>query len=105
MHFRLVSLTWVADHIPQLAMAAIAFAGLLSVYLYLSSFAGKKLLAEHGTSGNAVYDFYMGRELNPRILAGTLDLKFMCELRPGLIGWAVINAACALKYVAHARAA
>lgn len=30
-----------------------------------------------------------GRELNPRI--GTFDLKEFCELRPGLIGWAVIN--------------
>jgi hypothetical protein len=28
-------------------------------------------------------------ELNPRI--GSLDLKEFCELRPGLIGWCVIN--------------
>ncbi len=39
----------------------------------------------------------MGRELNPRLLGGTFDLKFFCELRPGLIGWAVLNAAFALK--------
>ena len=31
----------------------------------------------------------MGRELNPII--GSLDLKSFCELRPGLIGWLVIN--------------
>jgi hypothetical protein len=30
-----------------------------------------------------------GRELNPRI--GSLDLKEFCELRPGLIGWVVLN--------------
>lgn len=41
------------------------------------------------SSGNAVYDFFIGRELNPRI--GTFDLKYFCELRPGLIGWVVIN--------------
>jgi delta14-sterol reductase len=35
------------------------------------------------------------RELNPRI--GTLDLKEFCELRPGLIGWAVINLGMAFK--------
>lgn len=35
--------------------------------------------------GNAIYDFFIGRELNPRI--GTFDLKYFCELRPGLIGW------------------
>jgi hypothetical protein len=35
------------------------------------------------------------RELNPRI--GSLDLKEFCELRPGLIGWAVLNLGCAMK--------
>ena len=36
-------------------------------------------------TGYAIYDFFIGRELNPRI--GALDLKYFCELRPGLIGW------------------
>lgn len=31
----------------------------------------------------------LNRELNPRI--GNFDLKVFCELRPGLIGWMVIN--------------
>ena len=35
--------------------------------------------------GNPLYDFFIGRELNPRI--GNFDLKYFCELRPGLIGW------------------
>lgn len=35
--------------------------------------------------GNVVYDFFKGRELNPRIR--NFDLKFFCEMRPGLIGW------------------
>ena len=39
--------------------------------------------------GNPIYDFFMGRELNPRI--GPLDLKFFCELRPGLIGWVMLD--------------
>lgn len=39
--------------------------------------------------GNIFYDFFMGRELNPRI--GNFDLKYFCELRPGLIGWVSIN--------------
>ena len=37
------------------------------------------------SSGNIIYDFFMGHELNPRIRS--FDLKFFCELRPGLIGW------------------
>lgn len=41
----------------------------------------------------ASYDFFIGRELNPRL--GGLDLKYFCELRPGLIGWVVLNASCA----------
>ena len=36
----------------------------------------------------------MGRELNPRI--GSFDLKFFCELRPGLIGWIMLDL-CFLK--------
>ena len=36
-----------------------------------------------------MYDFYMGRELNPHV--GPLDLKFFCELRPGLLAWAVLD--------------
>lgn len=35
--------------------------------------------------GNPIYDFILGRELNPRI--GSFDFKYFCELRPGLIGW------------------
>lgn len=35
--------------------------------------------------GNPLYDFFIGRELNPRI--ENFDLKYFCELRPGLIGW------------------
>lgn len=36
-------------------------------------------------AGNVVYDFFKGHELNPRIK--NFDLKFFCEMRPGLIGW------------------
>lgn len=35
--------------------------------------------------GNPIYDFFLGRELNPRICS--FDFKYFCELRPGLIGW------------------
>ena len=39
--------------------------------------------------GNHIYDFFIGRELNPRV--GPLDIKFFFEMRPGLIGWVVID--------------
>lgn len=84
-------LTWVYFNYVQLATASIIFSAILSVVVYAMSFAPGIMLAEGGDSGNPVYDFFIGRALNPRI--GSLDLKQFCELRPGLIGWAVINLA------------
>eukprot|EP01061_Rhynchopus_euleeides_P047611 TRINITY_DN9636_c0_g1_i1.p1 TRINITY_DN9636_c0_g1~~TRINITY_DN9636_c0_g1_i1.p1 ORF type:complete len:427 (+),score=183.01 TRINITY_DN9636_c0_g1_i1:162-1442(+) len=81
-------LSYIYDNYLQLAVASIIISLSLSVYLFATSFDTTKQLAE-GVSGNALYDFFMGRELNPRI--GTFDLKVFCELRPGLIGWMVIN--------------
>ena len=92
-------LTWVFDHVAQLATAAIVFSCALSAWLYAASFGGggQRLLAEGGNSGYPLYDFFIGRELNPRLhvgVAGTIDLKFFCELRPGLFLWHLINVAC-----------
>ena len=43
-----------------------------------------------------MYDFYMGRELNPRL--GNLDLKFFCELRPGLLLWLLLDLSILAEY-------
>ena len=48
-----------------------------------------------GAAGYGLYDFFIGRELNPRL--GTFDLKEFCELYPGLIGWLLIDIAMAYK--------
>jgi hypothetical protein len=82
-------LTYLYDNYIQLAVAAIVFSTAMSVFLYAASFRKGALLADGGNTGNVPYDFWMGRELNPRI--GSFDLKVFCELRPGLIGWAVLN--------------
>lgn len=37
----------------------------------------------------------IGRELNPRI--GEFDIKFFTELRPGLLGWLVLNICMGIK--------
>ena len=51
-------------------------------------------------SGVAIYDFFIGRELNPTVsrlwsslIPGGLNLKYFCELRPGLFLWHFINLA------------
>uniref|UniRef100_A0A7S2U759 Delta(14)-sterol reductase ERG24 n=1 Tax=Attheya septentrionalis TaxID=420275 RepID=A0A7S2U759_9STRA len=83
------------DYCSELALATILCCAILSVYLYTRSFADGLLLAKGGQSGNAAYDFFMGRELNPRWFS--FDWKEFCELRPGLIGWALLNGGFLLK--------
>merc|ERR1711907_688899 len=94
-------LSRIYDLYPALRHGSIAFAAALSLWLYKHSFNKTdqpetgKLIAGGGKSPSAVYNFFIGRELNPRI--GSFDLKVFCELRPGLIGWALINAGMAAK--------
>lgn len=78
------------DYYGDLALAAIVWCSILSIYLYNKSFSAD-ILAKGGNSGVTIYDFFMGRELNPRW--GSFDWKEFCELRPGLIGWALLNMA------------
>lgn len=101
--FSALPLQVIYDEYLQLISAAIVLSAALSVYLYTSSFRGQKLLAKGGDTGSAVYDLFIGRELNPRI--GSLDLKEFCELRPGLVGWLIINLGMAAKQWANRRAA
>eukprot|EP01024_Parvocaulis_polyphysoides_P051525 TRINITY_DN5077_c0_g2_i3.p2 TRINITY_DN5077_c0_g2~~TRINITY_DN5077_c0_g2_i3.p2 ORF type:complete len:376 (-),score=23.95 TRINITY_DN5077_c0_g2_i3:444-1571(-) len=85
----IIDLSWLYYNFSAALTASLIISVSLSVYLYASSFTGTKLISEHGSSGYFIYDFFMGRELNPRI--GNLDLKEFCELYPGLIGWVVLN--------------
>ncbi|KAL0967485.1 hypothetical protein UPYG_G00252850 [Umbra pygmaea] len=90
-----VDLGYIHSHFLQLAVSSLLLSALLSVYLYVRSrWASQDHLSPGGNSGSLIYDFFMGSELNPRIKG--FDLKYFCELRPGLIGWLVINAAMAL---------
>ena len=78
----------------------------LACFVYVRSFQVKaknkehRELAQGGHSGNLVYDWFIGRELNPRVdlpLFGMIDIKAFCELRPGLLGWVLLN----LTHVTH----
>ncbi|XP_077005241.1 delta(14)-sterol reductase LBR [Tamandua tetradactyla] len=84
-----IELYYVYSHFLQFALAAVVFSLVLSIYLYARSLKVPRDELSPASSGNAIYDFFIGRELNPRI--GTFDLKYFCELRPGLIGWVLIN--------------
>ncbi|TFK93060.1 ERG4/ERG24 ergosterol biosynthesis protein [Polyporus arcularius HHB13444] len=82
-------LTFIYDHWLGLVTASILMAVVQGLGCYLASFRKGALLALGGNSGNPIYDFYIGRELNPSI--GSFDLKSFNELRPGLILWALID--------------
>lgn len=73
----------------QLLTASISLSFILSFLLYTKSYGKNIVLAKSVKSGHAIYDFFMGRELNPRI--SSFDLKEFCELYPGLLGWAILN--------------
>ncbi|KAI8986073.1 ERG4/ERG24 ergosterol biosynthesis protein [Trametes punicea] len=89
------ALTFIYDKWIGLVTAAILMSVVQAVGCYLASFRDGALLALGGNSGNPIYDFYIGRELNPSI--GSFDLKSFNELRPGLILWMVIDIAMACE--------
>lgn len=96
-HFSgLVDFGWVYDNFVALLTAATVFSFIFSTSLYIFSHRSGRLLAAGGDTGYAVYDYFMGRELNPRIGCG-FDLKQWCELTPGLIGWAVLDWSMAVR--------
>ncbi|KAL8869421.1 MAG: hypothetical protein Q9198_007891 [Flavoplaca austrocitrina] len=98
--------TFIWDHYTQLITANLAIAFALSCFVYYRSFSVKagnkhrRELAPGGHSGNLIYDWFIGRELNPRItlpVIGTIDIKAFCELRPGMLGYVLLD----LAFVAH----
>jgi delta14-sterol reductase len=93
LEFKSFPLHLLYDYYGDFAIASILLCTILSIYLYIKSFTPNALLAKGGNSGNTIYDFFIGRELNPRSINESFDWKEFCELRPGLIGWAVLNLA------------
>ena len=85
----MLPLSWIYDQFLALLTAACVLTVLLTVYLYLSSFGRSKVLSSGGNTESKIYNFFIGRELNPRI--ASFDLKHFCELYPGLIGWLIID--------------
>nr|POE88076.1 delta(14)-sterol reductase [Quercus suber] len=98
--------TFINRNYIQLLTSNILIAYGLASFVYLKSFSvkrgdpEKRELAAGGHSGNVIYDWYIGRELNPRITLpafGEIDIKSFMEMRPGLIGWIILNLAFVAK--------
>jgi len=92
--------TYMYDNYLQILTANILIAYALATFVYVRSFSVKpgnaenRELAAGGHSGNMLYDWFIGRELNPRVtipLIGEIDIKEFCELRPGLMGWILLD--------------
>lgn len=100
--------TFIWDNYTQLITVNLGVAFSLACFVYARSFSVKagneeqRELAAGGHSGNLAYDWFIGRELNPRVnlpVFGTIDIKAFCELRPGMLGWVLLNLAfCAHQY-------
>lgn len=98
--------TYMTDNYVQLLTANILISYVLATYVYVKSFGVKhgedplRELAAGGVTGNIMYDWFIGRELNPRAtlpLIGEIDIKEFMELRPGMLGWILFNCAFVAK--------
>ncbi|CCM01906.1 uncharacterized protein FIBRA_03977 [Fibroporia radiculosa] len=83
------SFTFIYDKWVGFVTAALLMSLVQGIACYIASFRDGALLALGGNTGNIIYDFFIGRELNPSI--GAFDVKTFNELRPGLILWVIID--------------
>lgn len=98
----LEELEFVYNYILHLAVVSIIFSFLVAVFVYGYSFvplqqpnlAGTKdkILSVNGNTESWFFNWFIGRELNPRIWG--FDVKLFCELKPGLLLWYIINLSC-----------
>ncbi|KAM4692972.1 delta(14)-sterol reductase LBR [Discoglossus pictus] len=85
-----INLLYVYDHYIQFVASATLFSIILSIYYFnVFSKVPNEKLSIAGSSGNFIYKFYMGRELNPRF--GQFDIKYFSTIHAGLVGWVFIN--------------
>ena len=83
----LFSPTIVYDHFGELIGALNTFSLAFCAALYLKGrFAPSS--ADHGLSGNVLFDYYWGTELYPRVLGW--DVKMFTNCRFGMMGWPLI---------------
>ncbi|KAJ9132500.1 Ergosterol biosynthesis ERG4/ERG24 family protein [Coniochaeta hoffmannii] len=94
--------TFITDNYLQLLNTSIVLAFAIATWVYIRSFSVKpgnpelRELARGGHTGNFIYDFYIGRELNPRVTLpwiGEVDVKCWLEMRVGLTGWILLDLA------------
>lgn len=102
--------TFIYENYIQLYTSFLIISFALAVFVYARSFFVKpgnpenREVAGAGNSGNFIYDWFLGRELNPRVkipFIPEVDIKIWMEMRPGLLGWIVIDCAMAVRQYKH----
>lgn len=100
--YYLPELDFLYKNMLKLTVVSVIFSFILAIFVYAVSFiplskpngkgTNERILSVNGNTGNYFYDWFIGRELNPRL--GTWDIKLFCELRPGMLLWLLINLSC-----------
>ncbi len=88
-YFDFFSPTILFDYWAELLWIVNISGFLLAGYVYIKAYRFPSYPEDRKFSGSALYDFYMGIELNPRI--GPIDLKLFFNGRPGIVAWTIIN--------------
>ncbi|XP_015120862.1 delta(14)-sterol reductase [Diachasma alloeum] len=99
-HFNYRVSDYILRSILQLAVSGWIIATILAIMLYIK--AGRAPVAAlniYGSTNNLIYDFWQGREINPRI-GGRLDIKTVL-IRSAIIGALIINSAIVLQSLAQ----
>jgi len=91
-------MTWPYDHWVPLMTISLGFALFQAAYFHAQSYWSGELLAQRGNSGKLIYDYFLGRPLNPTLPGlSQWDVKTFIEVRPGIIGWLLLNISCACE--------
>lgn len=100
--FYLPELEFLYENLTKLTFVITIFSFALSTFVHICSYIPlrqvngvgnhERILSSGGNTGNLIYDWFIGRELNQRI--GSWDIKLFCELKPGLLLWMLMNLSC-----------
>ncbi len=87
--FNWFSPTIIFDHWGALLCVVNIVGFSLAIFVYVKAYLFPSFPQDRKFSGNVLYDFLMGVELNPRV--GGLDIKLFFNGRPGIVAWTLIN--------------
>lgn len=88
----------IADHWGEFLIATNLMGYAAAIFVYVKAYRFPTNADDRKFSGNALYDFFMGIEFNPRI--GSFDFKLFFNGRPGIVAWTLINWSFAAKQYA-----